>query len=51
MAGWIMPGLRQIAAGRVREGSAVLAAMLLVLEMWVAVRFLGLLMVITLIAA
>ena len=44
----LVPGLRQLAAGRVREGSAVLAAILLTLEMWVAVRFLGLLMVATL---
>ena len=45
----LVPGLRQLADGRVREGSAALAAFLLVLEMWVAVRFLGLLMVIALI--
>jgi hypothetical protein len=44
-----LPGLRQMANGQVREGSAVLAAMLLAGEMWVAVRFLGELMVITLI--
>jgi len=45
----VIPGLRAIAEGRVREGSAAFAAMLLTLEMWVAVRFLGLLMVVTLI--
>jgi PAS domain-containing protein len=45
----IVPGLRAIREGRVREGSAALAATLLVLEMWVAARFLGLLMVVTLI--
>jgi hypothetical protein len=45
----LVPGLRPLADGRIREGSALLAAFLLVLEMWVAVRFLGLLMVITLI--
>jgi hypothetical protein len=44
----LVPGLEQVASGRVREGTATLAALLLVLEMWVAVRFLGLLMVITL---
>lgn len=45
-----MPGLRQLAEGRVREGGAVLGATLLALESWVAVQFLGVLMVITLIA-
>jgi hypothetical protein len=45
----IVPGLRAIREGRVREGSAALAATLLVLEIWVAARFLGLLMVVTLI--
>jgi hypothetical protein len=44
----IVPGLPQIAAGRIREGTAVLAVMLLVAEMWAAVAFLGLLMVVTL---
>lgn len=44
-----MPGLRQMASGRAREGSAVLAAILLSAEMWLAVRFLGELMVVTLI--
>jgi hypothetical protein len=49
--GWlaIVPGLRQIADGRTREGGAALAAVLLVAEMWVAARFLGLLMIVTLI--
>jgi hypothetical protein len=45
----VLPGARQFAAGRVREGGAVLAAFLLTLETWVAVQFLGTLMVITLI--
>jgi hypothetical protein len=45
----IIPGLQQIASGRVREGGAMLAVLLLSLEMWVAVRFLGQLMVVTLI--
>jgi hypothetical protein len=45
----IVPGLPQIAAGRVREGAAILAAVLLVAEMWPAVVFLGLLMVVTLV--
>ena len=45
-----MPGLRQIRQGRVRQGTAALATLLLLAEMWVAVRFLGLLMVITLAA-
>jgi hypothetical protein len=44
-----VPGLRSIAAGRLREGSAVLATALMTAEMWVAVEFLGTLMVITLI--
>lgn len=43
-AAWV-PGLRQMAAGRTREGGALLATVLLALEMFVAVRFLGLLMV------
>ena len=46
----LFPGLPQIATGRVREGSAIFGVFLLVLETWVAVRFLGLLMLITLIA-
>jgi hypothetical protein len=44
-----VPGLPLIAAGRLREGSAVLATALMTAEMWVAVEFLGTLMVITLI--
>lgn len=44
-----VPGLTQLADGRVREGTAVLATLLLAAEMWIAVRFLGALMVITLI--
>jgi hypothetical protein len=45
----VVPGLSQLRAGRAREGMALLAATLMVLEMWIAVRFLGLLMVSTLI--
>lgn len=45
----LVPGLRQFAAGRTREGSAMLAVLLLTAEMWVAVQFLGILMVVTLI--
>jgi hypothetical protein len=44
----LVPGLTQMTAGRVREGGALLAVLLLVAEMWVAVRFLGMLMVVTL---
>ena len=45
----IFPGLRLLAEGRTREGTTLLAAALLVLEMWVAVEFLGTLMILTLI--
>jgi hypothetical protein len=45
----MVPGLRHMAEGRTREGGAALAAVLLVAEMWVAARFLGLLMIATLI--
>lgn len=45
-----VPGLRQIAGGRRREGSAILAATLLVLEIWVADQYLGTLMIVTLVA-
>ncbi len=45
---WV-PGVRQLAIGRTREGSALLAAALLTLEMWVAEHYLGTLMVVTLI--
>jgi hypothetical protein len=45
----IVPGLTAIASGRAREGGAVLAAVLLGLEMWVANRYLGELMVVTLV--
>jgi hypothetical protein len=45
----LVPGLTQLRSGRIREGTALMAATLFVLEMWVAVRFLGVLMVITLI--
>jgi len=50
-ARWLaaVPGLVQIASGKPREGGAVLAAVLLAVETWVAVRFLGELMVITLV--
>jgi hypothetical protein len=44
----LVPGLPQMAAGRMREGSAQLAATLFAVEMWVAVQFLGTLMVVTL---
>jgi hypothetical protein len=46
----VVPGLAQMAAGRTREGRALLAASLLAIETWVAVRFLGELMVVTLVA-
>ncbi len=45
----LVPGLAQLRAGRSRQGVALLAAWLLVLEILVAVQFLGLLMVGTLI--
>ena len=45
----VVPGLRSLQEGRVREGSAMLAAALLVCEMWIAVEYLGALMVGTLI--
>jgi hypothetical protein len=45
----VLPGVSMMAEGRVREGRAVLAVFLLTLLMWVAVQFLGALMVITLI--
>ena len=45
----LVPGLTLLQAGRAREGMSLMAATLFVLEMWVAVRFLGLLMVVTLI--
>ncbi len=45
----ILPGLRPLAEGRNREGVTLLATALLVLEMWVAVEYLGTLMVATLI--
>jgi hypothetical protein len=49
---WIalVPGLTLLRGGRTREGAAVLAVFLIALEIWVAVQFLGLLMVLTLIA-
>ena len=45
----LIPGLRWIEQGRVREGSAVMALALLTLEIWVAYRLLGAYMVATLI--
>ncbi len=50
--GWTMliPGLRWIEQGRIREGSAVMTLALLTLEVWVAYRLLGAYMVATLIA-
>jgi hypothetical protein len=50
--GWtaLIPGLRWIELGRVREGSAVMTLALLTLEVWVAYRLLGAYMVATLIA-
>ena len=47
--GWRGARAPQIADGRRREGSAILAATLLVLEMWVAEQYLGTLMIVTLI--
>jgi hypothetical protein len=45
----LIPGIAQMRAGHPRQGAALLAAWLLLLEMWIAVQFLGLLMVVTLI--
>ena len=47
--GWTawFPGLRALAEGRPREGTGLLAAALLVIEIWVAHQFLGTLMVVT----
>jgi len=44
-----VPGVSMMANGRVREGSALLSVFLMTLLMWVAVQFLGALMVVTLI--
>jgi len=44
-----LPGFRAIAEGRVRRGSGLLAAALLVVEIWVAWHYLGTLMIVTLI--
>lgn len=44
-----VPGFRQIAEGRVREGSALFAAALLVAETWLADQYLGTLMIVTII--
>jgi hypothetical protein len=46
----LVPGMRWIEQGRVREGSAVMTLALLTLEIWVAYRLLGAYMVATLIA-
>ena len=46
----VIPGFPQLAAGRTREGGAIVAAWLMAIESWVAVRFLGELMVLTLVA-
>jgi hypothetical protein len=43
------PGLHLLGRGRVREGTAILAAALFALELWVAHQYLGTLMVVTLI--
>jgi len=43
------PGLRPLAAGRLREGTVALAAALLAAEMWLADQYLGTLMIVTLI--
>ncbi len=48
VAGWI-PGVRAMAAGRAREGAALLSVALLTLEMWLADQYLGTLMIVTLI--
>jgi hypothetical protein len=45
-----VPGFPQLAAGRTREGSAIVATCLMAIEAWIATRFLGELMVITLVA-
>jgi hypothetical protein len=46
----LVPGLRWIEQGRVREGGIVMTLTLLTLEVWVAYRLLGAYMVITLLA-
>ena len=45
-----VPGFPQLAAGRSREGSAIVATWLMAIETWIATRFLGELMVGTLVA-
>lgn len=49
--GWtaLVPGFRPLSEGRVREGSTLLAAALLVMETWLADQYLGTLMIVTLI--
>jgi hypothetical protein len=46
----VIPGFPPLAAGRTREGGAIVAVWLMAIETWVADRFLGELMVITLVA-
>ena len=45
----VVPGFPQLAAGRTREGGAIVATWLMAIEAWIATRFLGELMVITLV--
>ncbi|MBI2821059.1 MAG: hypothetical protein HYX74_02430 [Acidobacteria bacterium] len=46
----VLPGLRLIEQGRAREGAHLLAMTLLLLELWIAYRYLGQLLVLTLLA-
>ncbi len=46
---FVLPGLPQIARGRDREGGVMLVLSLLLLEVWIAQRYLGSLMIATLI--
>ena len=45
----VFPGLRALADGRTRQGTMLLAAALMVIEMWLADQYLGTLMIVTLI--
>ena len=45
----LFPGLRAIADGRTRQGTMLLAASLMAIEMWLADQYLGTLMIVTLI--
>ena len=49
--GWMLaiPGLAMLAEGRRREGAAILASALMVLEMYLADQYLGTLMIVTLV--